>query len=52
MAQDVVLSSEDVQALRDCVEVIVDLAQRTLDACTDFNETLGVGCGGGCKNEV
>ena len=46
MGESVVLSAEEVQALRDSIEIIVDLAQRTLDACTDFSETLGVGCGG------
>lgn len=40
-----VLTTEEVQALCDSIEIIVDLAQRTLDACTDFSETLGVGCG-------
>lgn len=46
MGESVVLSTEEVQALRDSIEMIVDLAQRTLDACTEFSETLDVGCGG------
>lgn len=45
MTQDVVLSAEEVEALRDSISVIVDLAERTLDACTDFSAVLGVGGG-------
>lgn len=40
MTQDVVLSAEEAQALRDSVEVITSMAEGILDACTDFNATL------------
>lgn len=37
----VVLTVDDVVALRETAEAIADLAERTLDACTEFAATLG-----------
>ena len=39
--QDMVIPADEVEAMRGAVEIIVDLAQRTLDACTDLGEALG-----------
>lgn len=41
----VALPASEAAAMRESIDAIVDLAQRTLDACTDFNAALGVGIG-------
>lgn len=41
----VALPAAEAEAMRESIDVIVDLAQRMLDACTDFNAALGVGVG-------
>ena len=53
MLQDVVvLTWEDVEALRETAEEIADLACRTLDACTEFAATLGRTTEGGGGREA